>query len=127
MPELVWTLSAADPKNFVGNAHTRVVGSAGDEVDVKLYYVQFEPAARTNWHIHSGEQILVVTRGRCRYQREGEAVREATSGRSIRFAPGVRHWHGAADDVTTEHVAINIENEDTTWLEPVTDAVFAAE
>jgi quercetin dioxygenase-like cupin family protein len=118
-------LTPADPRTFAGAAYTTMLAGAAEPENVRLYYVSFDPGARTHWHQHSGPQILVVIRGRCRYQREGEPVGEAEAGASIRFDPGVRHWHGAAPDGPMDHVAINLENRETTWLEAVTDAEYA--
>ena len=125
--EITWKLAQADENTFTGTAHSRLIGASEHEVPVKLYYVRFELAARTNWHIHSGVQIVVVCAGRCRYQREGEGVREAVAGESVRFEPGERHWHGASPAEPTEHIAVNLDNSKTTWLERVTDAEYRGE
>ena len=36
--------------------------------------VTFEPKARTNWHKHSGGQILLATAGEGRYQEKGKPI-----------------------------------------------------
>jgi 4-carboxymuconolactone decarboxylase len=120
--QITWPLEPADPRNFTGTAFMRLVGAANHEEAVKLYYVRFMPGARTNWHVHSGNQILVVTAGTCQYQRAGEPVRELTTGESVRFLPGERHWHGAAPTLQGEHIAINLDIAETTWLEPVSES-----
>ena len=56
-----WPLRPADPSNFSGAAFMRLVGEAVSSEPVKVYYVRFQPGARTNWHTHSGDQILLVT------------------------------------------------------------------
>src|SRR5688572_12097403 len=99
MPNSVtFELKTADPKTFYGNAASTLLGAATHEVPIKVYYVRFEAGARTNWHSHSGPQILIVAAGRCRYQAAGDAVREVGVGESVRFDAGVRHWHGAVED-----------------------------
>jgi quercetin dioxygenase-like cupin family protein len=120
--EIVLPLQSADPRTFSGTASIRMMGGAEEEVPVKLYYVRFEPGARTFWHSHSGTQILVVTAGRCRYQRDGEPIREIAAGESVQFEPGVRHWHGAAEEQAAEHIAINLDNRETSWQEEVSPA-----
>ncbi|MEX2582719.1 MAG: cupin domain-containing protein [Gemmatimonadota bacterium] len=122
--EISWNLAPADEKTFTGTAHSRLIGASEHDVSIKLYYVRFEAEARTNWHVHSGPQIIVVCSGRCRYQLDGEPIRELESGESIRFEPGVRHWHGAVPGEATEHIAVNLDNARTSWLDRVTDAEY---
>jgi quercetin dioxygenase-like cupin family protein len=122
--DITWPLGAADPSNFTGTVFNRLVAAAERDAPIKLYYVHFEPGARTNWHTHSGPQILVVTSGRCRFQREGEPPREIVAGESVRFEPGIRHWHGAAFATAAEHIAINLDARETLWREPVSEADY---
>lgn len=111
------SLKPTDAATFSGTAYSGLLAAAETEEFVKLYLVRFEADARTYWHVHSGPQILVVTSGRCRYQRDGEEVRELKVGESVRFEAGVRHWHGAARDEGAEHVAINLDVRETRWQE----------
>jgi quercetin dioxygenase-like cupin family protein len=122
--EVVLSLSPADSRTFHGRAYSRLLGAADSEESLKLYLVRFEAGARTNWHSHSGTQILVVTSGRCRFQRDGEPVREAEAGQSIRFEADVRHWHGASADAAAEHIAVNLNSGETNWMAEVTDEQF---
>jgi quercetin dioxygenase-like cupin family protein len=123
--ELRVSLDPADPDTFVGPAFIRLLAAAEEQVQVKLYFVRFEPGGRTNWHSHAGTQILVVSKGRCRFQREHEAVRELAPGESVRIEPGVRHWHGASPDEATEHFAVNLEIRETSWDEAVSEEEYA--
>lgn len=91
---------------------------AGDAVH--LYHVRFDTAARTHWHTHSGSQWLFVVNGRVRVQRWGEPPSDLREGDAVLFAPGEKHWHGAAPGATGGHLAVNV-NAKTTWLEPVAD------
>jgi quercetin dioxygenase-like cupin family protein len=120
-----WPLRPADPSNFSGAAFMRLVGEAATSEPVKVYYVRFEPGARTNWHVHSGDQILLVTVGTCRYQITGQPPIDLPVGESVRIRAGTRHWHGAAPTESGEHVAINLDVEETTWLESVSDEEYA--
>lgn len=112
-------LTPADPRNFSGTAFTRMMASAEESEAIKLYYVRFEAGARTFWHAHGGRQILIVTAGRCRYQRDGEDAVEIVAGESVTFEEGERHWHGAADDEAAEHIAVNLGVRETDWFEEV--------
>ena len=115
---------ASDPDTFTGRARMTRMPGLSDAPEVKAFRVEFEPAARTHWHTHSGPQILVILSGRCRLQRAGEPVLEIDAGDVACIAAGERHWHGAAADGPMTHLAVNVEST-TTWLEAVTDAEYA--
>lgn len=89
--------------------------------------VTFEPGARTAWHTHPLGQILVVTTGVGRVQREGGPIEEIRPGDVVWFPPGEKHWHGAASDVAMTHIAIqeSLNGSAVTWLEKVSDADYA--
>ena len=48
---------------------------AQDQLDCSLGVVTFEPGARTNWHIHPGGQVLLVTEGKGYFQERGQPIR----------------------------------------------------
>ena len=54
----------------MSSSRDRIIGAAAESEPLKLYYVRFEPRARTFWHAHQGTQILVATAGRCRLAHE---------------------------------------------------------
>lgn len=100
--------------------------AAPDRVQGAL--VTFEPGARTAWHTHPLGQTLVVTAGLGRVQRAGGPVQEIRPGDVVWFAPGERHWHGAAPQTALSHIAIQ-EVQDgraVDWAEPVDDADYLA-
>src|ERR1700730_6526162 len=98
---------------FAAPAPARVAGAS----------VTFEPGARTAWHTHPLGQTLVVTAGCGRAQREGGPVEEIRPGDVIWFAPGEKHWHGAAPTTAMTHIAIQeaLEGKVVDWLEKVSD------
>jgi 4-carboxymuconolactone decarboxylase len=110
----------ADPNTFVGRARLTRMNDAAADPHTHVYRVAFEAGARTNWHLHTGPQLLQVIEGTCRFQKDGDRVREALVGDLISIEPGERHWHGAAAAGPMTHIAINIDAK-TQWLEPVTD------
>lgn len=116
--------SPADPQHFTGRAMVARFDQLSDEPTVNMYRVTFEPAARTAWHAHSGVQLLLVIEGRCRVQKEGDAVHEIAAGGAIRIEAGERHWHGAATNGPMTHLALNL-NATTEWFEQVTDREYA--
>jgi quercetin dioxygenase-like cupin family protein len=98
---------------FANPAPSRMVGGA----------VTFDPGARTVWHTHPLGQILIFTAGLGRVQSWGHPVEEVGPGDIVWFAPGEKHWHGAAVLAGASHIAL-VEaeaGETTDWMEPVTD------
>jgi hypothetical protein len=63
-----------------------------------------------------------------RSQKEGEPVVYIHPGDIVYFAPGEKHWHGAAPDSFMVHIAVNPAiNSDggTNWMAPVSDEEYA--
>ena len=85
--------------------------------------VTFEPGARTAWHTHPLGQILIVTYGCGRVQREGGPIEEIRPGDVVSFAPGEKHWHGAAPTTAMTHFAIQeaLDGKAVDWMEKVSD------
>ncbi len=88
--------------------------------------VTFEPGARTAWHTHPLGQTLIVTAGCGRVQREGGPVEEVRPGDVVWFAPGEKHWHGAAPTTAMTHIAIQeaLNGKVVDWMEKVTDEQY---
>ena len=88
--------------------------------------VTFEPGARTAWHTHPLGQILIVTAGCGRVQREGGPGAEIRPGDVVVFAPGEKHWHGAAPATAMTHIAIqeSLDGKAVEWMEHVTDEQY---
>ncbi len=113
----------ADPDHFTGVARVKRVAVLPGGAELKIYRVAFEPGARTDWHAHSGPQLLYVVEGRCRVQTSGEAVKEVGPGDTVYIAPDEKHWHGAAPATGTVHIAVNIDAQ-TTWMECVSEEQY---
>ena len=88
--------------------------------------VTFAPGAQTHWHTHPVGQVIHVLSGVGRAQTAGGPVRELRPGDTVVFAPGERHWHGAAPDRLFVHLAAQEKEggSSVTWLEPVSDADY---
>jgi quercetin dioxygenase-like cupin family protein len=93
---------------------------------VQVVSVTFEPGARTAWHTHPLGQTLVVTEGKGLVQTWGGAVRDIGAGDVIWFAPGEKHWHGAAPDAALTHIAVHEtqEGKSAEWMEHVTNEQY---
>lgn len=91
--------------------------------------VTFEPGARTAWHSHPAGQMLIVTQGVGRVQREGGPVEVIRPGDVVWFAPGEKHWHGAAPGNGMTHIAVHevVNGSAVTWMEPVSEAEYTTE
>jgi quercetin dioxygenase-like cupin family protein len=114
-----------NPDYFNGHVTLRPLGTAEDDLGAaKLIRVEFAPQARTNWHTHTGVQLLVVLEGFCRFQHWGGAVEEVGAGATIYIPAGEKHWHGASPDQPMTHLAINLDLE-TNWLEEVSEEQYA--
>ena len=101
---------------FPSNAPARAAGNA----------VTFEPGARTAWHTHPLGQVLVVTAGCGRAQREGGPIEEIRPGDVVVFAPDEKHWHGAAPTTAMTHIAIQeaLDGKAVEWMEKVSDEQY---
>lgn len=116
-----------DPAYFTGTVRMDPLISAPDPARLRGVSVTFEPGARTAWHTHPLGQTLIVTAGVGLAQKEGEPIQTIRRGDVVWFAPGERHWHGAAPETKMTHIALQ-EAEDgnaVTWMEHVTDAQYA--
>jgi len=105
-PEVDWDI-------FEGGVGAELVLAATATGGVRVYDVLFPAGARTVWHAHTVDQLLVVTEGRGIVAVEGEE-REVGPGDVVAFPAGERHWHGARPDAAMRHLAIMNEGEDLT-------------
>ena len=116
----------APANNFTGTVWVNMLVTAQDQLDCGIGTVTFEPGARTNWHLHPGGQVLLVTAGKGFYQEKGGPVRVITKGEVIKCPPGIEHWHGATPKKKLTHIAIapNAEKGPAVWLQKVTDEEY---
>ena len=111
---------------FTGTVRVDPLFEAPAPARVRGASVTFEPGARTAWHTHPLGQTLIVTAGCGRVQREGSRSEEIRPGDVIQFAPGEKHWHGAAPTTAMTHIAIQeaLDGKAVEWLEKVSDAEY---
>jgi quercetin dioxygenase-like cupin family protein len=96
-----------------------IIPSAPDGLRGDIFV--YSPGVRSHWHIHTGEQALIVLYGRGLIQWEGGEVVAVQAGDWVHVTPGVPHWHGAAEDASFAHAAVTASGSPT-WLDPVRDA-----
>lgn len=101
---------------FKGSEPARVGGAT----------VTFEPGARTAWHTHPLGQTLIVLSGAGLVQGEGGPIEPIHPGDIVWFAPGEKHWHGAAPTTAMSHIAIAeaLDGKVVDWLEHVSDEQY---
>jgi quercetin dioxygenase-like cupin family protein len=116
--------SARGPADwFTGTVRIDPLFQAPAPARVQAASVTFEPGARTAWHTHPLGQTLLVTSGCGRAQRWGGPIEEIRPGDIIWFAPGEKHWHGAAPATAITHIAFQegLDGKVVDWMEHVTD------
>jgi alkylhydroperoxidase/carboxymuconolactone decarboxylase family protein YurZ/quercetin dioxygenase-like cupin family protein len=111
--------------NFVGNAWLQQMIMPDSLNPTQVGNVTFEPGARTNWHLHPGGQILLITGGTGYYQEKGSPKRIIKKGEVMKCPPNIPHWHGASKDDELIQIAITNTNKGApVWLKPVTDEEY---
>jgi quercetin dioxygenase-like cupin family protein len=111
--------------NFTGNAwlHQMIMSDSLNPTQVGS--VTFAAGARTNWHLHPGGQILLITDGTAYYQEKGSPKRVLKKGDVVKCPPNMPHWHGASKDEDLIQIAItNMQEGATLWLEKVKDEEY---
>lgn len=93
-----------------------------DASDVSAVRFQYAAGARSYWHSHAGDQILVLEQGRGRMQIRGQAMRELLPGQPVLLPGGLAHWHGAAPDQGLVQIAVNVGG--ATFQGPVSDEEY---
>jgi quercetin dioxygenase-like cupin family protein len=112
--------AAAGRGNFAAN-FTGTVAIQPTE-GTNMSRIRFEAGARTNWHVHTAPQILLIEEGRGRWQEQGDAVKELPMGQPVLTKANVPHWHGAAPDQPA--VQFSVYAGKLEWQKPVTDAEY---
>jgi quercetin dioxygenase-like cupin family protein len=111
---------------FTGTVQIDPLFQAPEPAMVQGASVTFEPCARTAWHTHPLGQTLIVTAGCGRAQRWGGIIEEIRPGDVVWFAPGEKHWHGAAPATAMTHLAIQekLEGKVVEWMEQVSEEQY---
>lgn len=93
----IFTGGEVQVQPFITKEHTDSLG---------MLNVHFAAGARTKFHTHTNDQILLATQGEgIVATREKEQV--MTPGMLIHVPPGEVHWHGATSHSDFTHISIN--------------------
>jgi len=111
---------------FTGTARIDPLFSANEPARAGGASATLEPGERTAWHTHPLGQTLIVTAGCGRVQRWGGLIEEIKPGDVVQFAPGEKHWHGAAPTTAVSHIAIQeyLDGKAVEWLEHISDEQY---
>jgi quercetin dioxygenase-like cupin family protein len=108
-----------------GNFASNFTGTVAvlDSKEMRTSRIRFEAGARTNWHLHSTGQLLLVEEGRGRlYELGAGKVVDVKAGEPVFTKPNVLHWHGAAPD--SPAVQFSVYSGSLDWKEAVTDEEY---
>lgn len=115
------TPSLLEGETFTGDVWVDLVL---DEVKAVMgYNVFFTPGARTDWHRHSGGQILFITAGSGMVVSRRTGTIRVGAGNVVWTEPDEEHWHGADAHTYMLHAAVSLG--EPVWLEAVTDREYA--
>lgn len=111
---------------FTGSVWVNTLMQKTENLNYVIGDVKFEPKARTFWHSHPIEQILLVTEGNGFYQERGKPARAIAKGDIVVIPPHIEHWHGAGHNSGLTHIAITNykDGKNVEWLTPVTDEEY---
>lgn len=82
--------------------------------------VTFNPGARTKWHTHTHDQLLLCTYGTGVLATEQER-HEVHQGELIHIPAGEKHWHGSNGVTTFSHISLTVAGTVNNVLESVAD------
>ena len=75
------------------------------EGDLAINMVNFSKGAKTKWHTHTTDQVLVVTAGKGVVATEQEE-QTVEAGDIVRFPAEEKHWHGATSDSDFSQISV---------------------
>lgn len=105
LPNRAKATPVSTPEYFEGSVRMEPLVSPGGEGGLELLAVFFENGARTIPHVHSTDQVLLVTEGTC-VLAGLDQHRKLVAGESAFIPAGLWHWHGAAPGTSMCHISI---------------------
>ena len=99
---------------FTGKTSIRTAVAEGE---FRVAYVTFAEGVRNKFHVHSTDQVLIVTQGKGLVVTEDEQV-EVEEGDVVFSPAGEKHWHGAAPGSDMTHITITGGGGTTDQVEP---------
>lgn len=90
---------------FVGDVYYNSILKEEDAEYLRPGYVTFREGARTKWHHHGCEQLLIIVSGYGIVADEEQELQVRT-GDAVLIPKGVTHWHGSAPGSEMTHISI---------------------
>ena len=84
--------------------------------DLRVNVVNFGKGVRNKFHMHDGDQVLVIIAGKGMVATEKEK-KVVTVGEVVLFPAGEKHWHGATKDSEFSHIVVTRAGVKLTQLE----------
>ena len=121
---LIGVAATAQQQNGRGGFLNNFVGEIAvvDSSEMRSSRIRFAAGARTNWHLHSESQLLLIESGQGRLQEMGGPIRVLRAGETFYTQANVAHWHGAAPDQAAVQFSVYTGTLD--WQQPVTDEEY---
>jgi quercetin dioxygenase-like cupin family protein len=79
--------------------------------------VAFSAGSRNKMHVHTSDQILIVTEGTGVVATDHEE-RTVSAGDVVLIPAGENHWHGAPGDTAMSHITVQVKGGTTKQVEP---------
>jgi quercetin dioxygenase-like cupin family protein len=115
---------AAEGSKFTGRVWRTDFLDAPHDHSLAGLCMSYEPGARSFWHVHDQEQVIVVLFGTGLVCWEGlDAPELLTAGDWWHVTPGTPHWHGAAPHAVFAHLAVTAGG-GTNWLGEVSEGEY---
>ena len=87
-----------------------------DSKDLRVSIVNFGKGVRNKYHMHDGDQVLIIITGKGLVATENEK-KVVTVGEVVLFPAGEKHWHGATKDSEFSHIVVTRTGVKLTQLE----------
>ncbi|HEX2161048.1 MAG TPA: cupin domain-containing protein [Thermoleophilaceae bacterium] len=95
----------SDWEMFRGEVHYQPIANEQNAELFRSAHISFRPGARTQWHHHGCDQMLIVTGGHGTVASEDEEIPVRT-GDVVIVPAGTRHWHGATAESDLSHISV---------------------
>jgi len=87
-----------------------------DSKDLRVSIVNFGKGVRNKFHMHDGDQILIISGGKG-FVATVKEKKTVMPGEVVLFPAGEKHWHGATPDSEFSHIVITKAGARLTQLE----------
>lgn len=99
-----------------GRVERQTVFQPGESNNFNFGIVSFSAGSRNKYHVHTSDQILVVTEGTGTVATDQEEL-VVSAGDVILIPAGENHWHGAPGDTPMAHITITAKDSQTSQTE----------